>query len=33
MIATLITPAEYAKGVKALCEEKRGILKSQEFIN
>jgi len=28
MQATLITPAEYAKGVKTLCEEKRGILKS-----
>lgn len=33
MYATIITPAEYSKGVKTLCEEKRGILKSQEFLN
>lgn len=33
MVATIITPAEYAKGVKVLCEEKRGYMKSQDFLN
>jgi GTP-binding protein LepA len=31
--ATIITPADYAKAVKQLCEEKRGVMLSQEFLN
>lgn len=28
MNATIITPAEYSKGIKTLCDEKRGYMKS-----
>ena len=31
--ATIITPSEYAKGIKTLCDERRGIMTSQEFMN
>jgi len=31
--ATIITPAEYVKGIISLCEEKRGIMTQQEFMN
>jgi GTP-binding protein LepA len=31
--ATIITPAEYAKGIKTLCDERRGVMTAQEFLN
>jgi len=31
--ATIITPAEYAKNVKTLCESRRGICEYQEYLN
>ena len=31
--ATIITPAEFAKGVQTLCSEKRGLMVTQEFFN
>lgn len=31
--ATIITPREFAKEVKALCENRRGVCKSEEFMS
>jgi GTP-binding protein LepA len=31
--AIIITPREYYKGIKSLCEDKRGICKSEEFMS
>lgn len=31
--ATIITPAEYMKGIKTLCDERRGTMVAQEFMN
>jgi GTP-binding protein LepA len=31
--ATIITPREYYKGIKDLCELRRGFLKEEEFMN
>jgi translation elongation factor EF-4 len=31
--ATLITPADYAKGVKTLCDQRRGHMVKEEFMN
>ena len=31
--ATIITPTEYAKGIKSLCDEKRGYMTQEEYIN
>lgn len=31
--ATLITPREYLKGIKDLCDSRRGHLKKEEFMN
>ncbi len=31
--ATIITPAEYHKSIKTLCDERRGIMVAQEFMN
>ncbi len=31
--ATLITPMDYSKDIKTLCDSRRGIMLSQEFLN
>lgn len=31
--ATIITPKEYLKGIKSLCEEKRAICKAEDFMS
>lgn len=31
--ATIMTPSEYVKGIINLCEEKRGIMTQQEYMN
>ena len=31
--ATIITPKEYLKGIKSLCEERRGIIKREEYMS
>jgi GTP-binding protein LepA len=31
--ATIITPAEYAKGIKTLCLDRRGVQLREEFMN
>lgn len=33
MKATIITPKEYLKGIKELCEDRRGQLKQEDYMN
>ena len=33
MNVTIMAPAEYLKAIKGLCQDKRGIVKSEDFIS
>lgn len=33
MTATIMAPAEYTKSIKALCQDKRGVVKSEDYIS
>lgn len=30
--ATILTPAEYAKGIRSLCNDKRGRITNEEYL-